>query len=64
MPLWQEYGNEMSTAFDQVWLKTKTPQQALQDVETRMQARLDRDLKRYERAGMPYGEPDQAEASE
>ncbi len=64
MPLWQEYSNEMTTAFDQVWLKTKTPEEALVDVETRMQGRLDRDLRRYERAGMQYGEPDTAEAEE
>ncbi|MBM3472334.1 MAG: ABC transporter substrate-binding protein [Armatimonadetes bacterium] len=56
MPLWQEYQAEMQTAFDQIWLAEKAPKDALRDVQTRMQAKLDRDLKRYERMGMPYGE--------
>jgi ABC-type glycerol-3-phosphate transport system substrate-binding protein len=56
MPLWQEYQAEMQTAFDQIWLAEKTPEDALQDVQARMQAKLDRDLKRYERMGMQYGE--------
>ena len=58
MPLWQEYSAELQTAFDQVWLDEKTPKEALQDVEDRMQAKLDRDLRRYERMGMAYGEGD------
>jgi hypothetical protein len=56
MPLWQEYQAEMATAFDQIWLAEKTPEAALRDVETRMQRKLDRDLRRYERMGMSYGE--------
>lgn len=56
MPLWQEYQAEMGTAFDQIWLAEKTPDEALRDVEVRMQRKLDRDLKRYKRMGMQYGE--------
>ena len=56
MPLWQEYQAELSTAFDQVWLCEKTPEEALEAVEDRMQRKLDRDLRRYERMGMQYGE--------
>jgi multiple sugar transport system substrate-binding protein len=56
MPLWQEYQAEMATAFDQIWLAEKTPEAALRDVETRMQRKLDRDLRRYQRMGMSYGE--------
>ncbi len=56
MPLWQEYQAELSTAFDQIWLCEKTPEQALKAVEERMQRKLNRDLRRYERMGMEYGE--------
>ncbi len=56
MPLWQEYQAELSTAFDQIWLVEKTPEEALTAVEERMQRKLDRDLRRYERMGMQYGE--------
>ncbi len=59
MPLWQEYQNELSTAFDQIWLCERTPEQALRDVETRMQRKLDGDLRRYKRMGMEYGEAEQ-----
>ncbi len=57
MPLWQQYAAELATAFDQVWLAERTPFQALQAVQQRMQRQLDRDLRRYERMGMQYGEP-------
>jgi ABC-type glycerol-3-phosphate transport system substrate-binding protein len=56
MPLWQEYQAEMATAFDQVRLAEKEPEAALREVEVRMQRKLDRDVKRYERMGMEYGE--------
>jgi ABC-type glycerol-3-phosphate transport system substrate-binding protein len=56
MPLWQEYQAELGTAFDQIWLASKTPEDALQDAQDRMQRKLDRDLRRYARMGMPYGE--------
>ena len=35
MPLWQEYQAEMQTAFDQIWLAEKTPEDALKDVQAR-----------------------------
>lgn len=57
LPLWQQYAAELGTAFDQVWLAERTPLEALQAVEDRMQRQLDRDLRRYERMGMQYGEP-------
>jgi len=56
MPLWQEYQDELQATFDQVWLCEKTPEQALRDVETRLQRKLDGDLRRYKRMGMQYGE--------
>jgi len=56
MPLWQEYSAEMATACDQVRLAEKEPKDALQAVEDRMQRKLTRDLRRYERMGMTYGD--------
>jgi multiple sugar transport system substrate-binding protein len=56
MPLWQEYSNDLQAAFDQTWLCSKTPDQALRDVEARMQRKLDRDLRRYARMGIPYAD--------
>ena len=58
LPLWQQYSAELGTAFDQVWLGERTPADALRAVEERMQRQLDRDLRRYERMGMQYGEPE------
>ncbi|MGQ9730299.1 MAG: ABC transporter substrate-binding protein [Candidatus Zipacnadales bacterium] len=58
IPLWQEYQAELSTAFDQIWLAERTPEEALRAVEERMQRKLERDLRRYERMGMTYGEGD------
>lgn len=56
MPLWQEYQSDLATAYDQIWLCQKTPEEALKAVEDRMQRKLNRDLRRYERMGMEYGE--------
>jgi multiple sugar transport system substrate-binding protein len=56
MPLWQAYAAELGTAFDQVWLGERTPLEALEAVQQRMQRQLDRDLRRYERMGLQYGE--------
>lgn len=38
--IWQEYMTELNTAFDEVTLETKTPEQALHDVQTRIQPKL------------------------
>ncbi len=41
LPLWPEYGAELNNAFDEVVLLKKTPQQALDAVQARMQPKLD-----------------------
>lgn len=44
--VWNEYSDELSNAFDEMWLCRKTPEEALTNVQTRMQSRLDWELKR------------------
>ena len=39
--IWPEYSSELGAAFDEIALLRKTPQEALDDVQVRMQARLD-----------------------
>ena len=39
--IWPEYGSELGAAFDEIALLRKTPQQALDAVQARMQPRLD-----------------------
>src|SRR5262249_28723289 len=39
--IWPEYQNEMNNAFDEVTLLKKTPQEALDAVQERMQQKLD-----------------------
>jgi ABC-type glycerol-3-phosphate transport system substrate-binding protein len=41
LPLWPEYSAEMNNAFDEVVLLKKTPRQALDAVQIRMQPKLD-----------------------
>ncbi|NUQ70228.1 MAG: ABC transporter substrate-binding protein [Chthonomonadales bacterium] len=41
LPLWPEYGSELSNAFDEIALLKKTPAQALDAVQARMQPKLD-----------------------
>ncbi len=61
MGLWQEYQSTMNEAFDKIWLCRATPEEALRDVERRMQKKLDREIRRYERMGLEYaGVPGQA----
>jgi hypothetical protein len=51
MGIWPEYVSELNNAFDQVSLLKKTPQQALDYVQTRMQAKLDEHLERLRLRG-------------
>ncbi|MEK7766297.1 MAG: extracellular solute-binding protein, partial [bacterium] len=44
MSVWNEYGNEISNAVEQVWLTQKTPAEALGIVKARIQKAWDRDL--------------------
>jgi len=44
----QEYRQEMQVAFDQVWLGLKTPQEALDRVQNRMQPKFERTKRRLE----------------
>ncbi|OQA03614.1 MAG: sn-glycerol-3-phosphate-binding periplasmic protein UgpB precursor [Planctomycetes bacterium ADurb.Bin401] len=37
LPIWQEYVHEIDNAFQSVWLEKKTPQQALDDVQKRIE---------------------------
>ncbi|OHB53319.1 MAG: hypothetical protein A2Y10_07255 [Planctomycetes bacterium GWF2_41_51] len=39
IPIWQEYAHEIDNAFQSVWLQKKTPQQALDDVQKRLEAK-------------------------
>jgi maltose-binding protein MalE len=39
--IWSQYKDEISSAFDDITLMTKTPKQALDDVTNRMQPMLD-----------------------
>ncbi len=51
MSLWIEYRDEMTAAFDEVWLCRKAPEQALGEVKQRIQRKLDRELARQRRLG-------------
>jgi len=42
VPIWEQYQEEMKDAFEGAWLNKKTPAQALQAVQDRMQPELDR----------------------
>ncbi|HOS93358.1 MAG TPA: extracellular solute-binding protein, partial [Armatimonadota bacterium] len=52
--LWQEYSTEMTTAFDDIWLLRASPAAALQKVQARMQAKLDREIRQWQRRGKSY----------
>ncbi|BBO22945.1 MAG: ABC transporter substrate-binding protein [Chthonomonadaceae bacterium] len=43
--IWPQYSQELAAAIEQVFLKQKTPQEALRDVRIRMQPKLDAYLK-------------------
>ncbi|MFQ6132436.1 MAG: ABC transporter substrate-binding protein [Armatimonadota bacterium] len=51
LSIWNEYANEMSAAFDEVWLDRKSGEEALRYVQNRMQPKLERVLRRWERLG-------------
>jgi ABC-type glycerol-3-phosphate transport system substrate-binding protein len=52
MGVWREYQRELTNAFDQVRLMSATPQEALADVQDRIQGSLDRELARLRRRGV------------
>jgi maltose-binding protein MalE len=47
IPMWYEYAREIDNAFQSVWLNKKTPQQALDELQKRIEVRWReyRDLK-------------------
>jgi ABC-type glycerol-3-phosphate transport system substrate-binding protein len=45
LPIWPEYGAELTNAFDEIALLKKTPRQALDAVQARMQPKLDQYLR-------------------
>lgn len=49
LALWPEYQAEMETAFDEIALLKKTPEQALKDVQARMQPKMDEYLERLQK---------------
>lgn len=49
LSLWNEYADEMATAFDNIWLQRATPRQALDLVQQRIQKKWDRELRRRRR---------------
>jgi ABC-type glycerol-3-phosphate transport system substrate-binding protein len=51
LALWPEYQAELVNAFDEVMLVQKTPQQALDEVQARMQPKMDEYLRRMKQRG-------------
>jgi len=51
LSLWSEYADELSNAFDEVWLCRQSAAEALGKVQERMQPKLDLELRRWERLG-------------
>ena len=49
MPIWNEASAEMGVAYDQAFRLLKTPEEALGEVQTRVQWRLDRILRRWDK---------------
>jgi multiple sugar transport system substrate-binding protein len=45
LPIWPEYGAELNNAYDQIALLKKTPREALDAVQARMQPKLDQYLR-------------------
>jgi len=54
LPVWEEYQDELKSAFEKMWLMDATPERALGDVQKRMQPKLDRALEQL-RAATPAG---------
>ena len=47
--IWKAYQDEMKNAFERIWTEGWEPEQALADVDRRMQTMLDRQLTRDRR---------------
>ncbi len=52
LAIWKEFGDEMSNAFSKIWLLEATPEEALATVQTRMQRKLDREIRQKQRKGL------------
>jgi ABC-type glycerol-3-phosphate transport system substrate-binding protein len=50
--IWPEYSNELTNAFDEITLQKKTPKEALDYVQARMQPKLDEYLERQRLRGV------------
>ncbi|MEK7764834.1 MAG: ABC transporter substrate-binding protein, partial [bacterium] len=53
LTFWQEYTEELNVAFQRTYLMQATPEEALGAVARKMQKRLDRELRRVKRLGVP-----------
>ncbi|MCC6445581.1 MAG: ABC transporter substrate-binding protein [Armatimonadetes bacterium] len=49
--IWREYQDELQNAFSNIWLCKMTPEEALRAVQTRMQKKLDREIRQKARLG-------------
>ncbi len=49
IPLWYEMLDEMKAVFDKIWLHKGEPYEVLKEAEERLQERLDRDLRTWDR---------------
>jgi multiple sugar transport system substrate-binding protein len=54
--VWRQYNDEMNAAFDRIWLGEATPEQALGDVQARIQRKFDAELARLAKRGRGYDE--------
>ncbi len=50
--VWREFQDEMNNAFSNIWLCKMTPEDALANVQARMQKKLDRELRQKRRIGV------------
>jgi len=55
--IWNEYGDELSATFEEVWLRQISPEEGLASVRERLQKRLDRELDREELAARALSAP-------
>lgn len=53
LTFWNEYQDELNNAFQSVELMIQTPQEAMAYVKAKMQQRLDREIRRCRRLGIP-----------
>ena len=47
LSIWNEYADELSQGVDEVWAQREKPDEALQDIQDRIQPRLDRRIERW-----------------